>query len=366
ADRFRRNAPRGRPPRSVGSASHRGRTADDPPTRQPRAAGRRAAPDAEPHAGDRLLDPQQLAASAPGDRVAARLLLHGSRARALPRQCLHAARLPRSRLPPHPVDDGPGRAARPPGNRAHVRQEAPRPGARHRADRFGQVDDACLADQRDQRDARRAHPHHRGPDRVPAQAQALRGQPARSRRRCPELRSRAQSGAAPGPRRDPRRRDARHGDDRHGADRRRDRPPGLRDAAHAGRATDDRPHHRRLPRQPAGAGPHAAVGRPAGRGDPDADPHRRRAGPLRGVGDPHPDARRAQPDPRAQDAPDLLADPDGRRARHADHGHVAGHAGARSEDLGGHRRSTLEQSVRAAPAAPDGRRGPRTAVGRGL
>ena len=86
-----------------------------------------------------------------------------------------------------------------------------------------------------------------------------------------ELGSDAQSFAAgpegrpaPGPRRDPRRRDARPGDDLHRPDRGRDRPPRLRDPAHAGRAADDRPHHRRLPRPPAGPGPRAALGRAAG------------------------------------------------------------------------------------------------------
>ena len=45
------------------------------------------------------------------------------------------------------------------------------------------------------------------------------------------------------------------------ADRRRDRPPRLRDAAHAERAADDRPRHRRLPRRAAGPGSRPA--RPA-------------------------------------------------------------------------------------------------------
>ena len=58
---------------------------------------------------------------------------------------------------------------------------------------------------------------------------------------------RAQARAAPGPRHHPGRRDARPGDDLGGPDRRRDRPPRLRDPAHAGRRADDRPHHRRLP-----------------------------------------------------------------------------------------------------------------------
>ena len=72
--------------------------------------------------------------------------------------------------------------------------------------------------------------------------------------------------------------------------RRRDRPPGVRHAAHLGRAADDRPHHRRLPAAPAGAGPHACSpnappGRllPAAAADALGRPHRR----LRGA-----DARR--------------------------------------------------------------------------
>ena len=89
--------------------------------------------------------------------------------------------------------------------------------------------------------------------------------------------------AAPGPRRDPRRRDARPRDDLDRADRGRDRPPRLRHAAHAGRAADDRPHHRRLPRPPAAPGARAALGRAAGRHDPAAAADRRRLGPRRGL-----------------------------------------------------------------------------------
>ena len=58
---------------------------------------------------------------------------------------------------------------------------------------------------------------------------------------------RAQARAASGPRRHPGRRDARPGDDLGRADRGRDRPPGVRDPAHAERGADHRPHHRRLP-----------------------------------------------------------------------------------------------------------------------
>ena len=190
-------------------------------------------------------------------------------------------------------------------------------------DGLGQVDDARLDHQRDQRDARRAHPHHRGPDRVPAQPQEVHRQPARAGGGRAVLRARPQGRAAPGPRRDPRRRDARHGDDRHGPDRGRDRPPRLRHAAHPGRAADRGPHHRRLPAGPAGSGARPAGHRPPGHRDPDPDPDRGRRRPLRRGRGARPDPGRAQPDPRGQDASDLLADPDGRPARHADDGRLA-------------------------------------------
>ena len=79
---------------------------------------------------------------------------------ALPRQHLLPARHARRRLPPDPVRDGADREARPAAGRARVRHEAARHRPRDRPDRLGQVDHARLADQRDQRDARRAH-HHR-------------------------------------------------------------------------------------------------------------------------------------------------------------------------------------------------------------
>ena len=76
--------------------------------------------------------------------------------------------------------------------------------------------------------------------------------------------------AAPGPRRDPRRRDARPRDDLDRADRGRDRPPRVRDAAHAGHGADGRPHRRRVPARAAAAGARPAVGRAAGHRDPAA------------------------------------------------------------------------------------------------
>ena len=55
-------------------------------------------------------------------------------------------------------------------------------------DRLGQVDHARLDGRPDQRGARGAHPHDRGPDRVPAPPQEVHRQPARGRRRRDRLR----------------------------------------------------------------------------------------------------------------------------------------------------------------------------------
>ena len=119
----------------------------------------------------------------------------------------------------------------------------------------------------------RAGPHHdrRGPDRVPAPAQALHRQPARGRcghaRRSPQALKHVL-------RQDPdvilvgEMRDLETISTAH--HRGRDRPPGVRDAAHAGRAADDRPHHRRVPAAPAAAGPGAAGDDAAGRRHPAA------------------------------------------------------------------------------------------------
>ena len=74
----------------------------------------------------------------------------------------------------------------------------------------------------------------------------LHRQPARDRAGRIELRRSAEGCAPPGPGRDPRRRDARPRDDLDRAHRRGDRSPRLRHPAHAERAVDDRPHHRRL------------------------------------------------------------------------------------------------------------------------
>ena len=130
-----------------------------------------------------------LAAPGARDRLAARLRLQRPGRRPLPRQHLLPARHARRRVPPDPVRDGADRAARPAAGRARVRQEAARDRARDRPDRLRQVDLARVADQRDQRDARRAHPHDRGPDRVPAPAtsaaSSTSARSARTRRPSP-------------------------------------------------------------------------------------------------------------------------------------------------------------------------------------
>jgi hypothetical protein len=65
--------------------------------------------------------------------------------------------------------------------------------------RLGQDDHPGQPARSRQPDPARPHRHDRGPDRVPAPPQAVRGQPARGRRRHQRLRRGAQAGAAPGP-----------------------------------------------------------------------------------------------------------------------------------------------------------------------
>ncbi len=79
-------------------------------------------------------------------------------------------------------------------------------------------------------------------------------------------------------------------------------------------------------------------------------PDRRRSGPLRRRGGARAHVGRAQPDPRRQDPPDLLVDPDRRRARNADDGLVAGEPRARRPDHHGHGRDALLAARGDAPA----------------
>ena len=137
-------------------------------------------------------------------------------------------------------------------------------------DRLRQVDHTGRPDRPGQPHAPRPHHDGRGPDRVPAPAQGLPGQPARGRRGHPLLRGGAQARAAAGPGHHPGRRDAGPGDDLGRPDGRRDRSPRLRHPAHPGRRADDRPGDRRLPGRAAGAGAHHARRRDPGRRVPDA------------------------------------------------------------------------------------------------
>ena len=288
--RFRRPAdggrqpPRLRPPPERRSPPHRPRPRrTGPPDRVPEAV-------LHGHARNRVFDPHQRAAAASGDRLAAGLRLLGARSRPLPCQRLLPARLPRRGLQADPLRAELDRRPRPAGGGTRDGPSASRLRARHRPDRVGQVHLAGGHDRRDQHHPRGAHPHDRGPDRVPARAQEVHRQPARAGRRRAELRHGPEGGPAPGPRRDPGRRDARPRDDQHGPDSGRDRPPGVRHAPHPGHRPDHRPHHRRVPLLPAGPGARAAVGGAAGHHDPAADPDLRRVrsgGRVRGAR-PHP------------------------------------------------------------------------------
>ena len=157
-----------------------------------------------------------------------------------------------------------------------LRRAAARPGARHRPDRVGQVDDAGLAARHHQ--PHQGRPHHlvRGSDRVPPLAQEGDRQSARGRPGHPLVRLGVEAGPARGPRRDPRRRDARSRDDPHGADRGGDRTPRLRHAAHTVRPADRRPHRRRLPARAARTDPGHAGDDAAGRRHAAARDHRQR------------------------------------------------------------------------------------------
>ena len=190
--------------------------------------------------------------------VRGRLRVLGVGPRPLPRERDAPARLGRpraaARAARHPVVRGARAAARRP--QAHRAPARPRP--RHRPDRLGQDDDARLDDRPHQRRLQPPHRDDRGPDRDPARRQGVDRQPARGRHRHRRLPLRAEAGAAPGPRRDPRRRDARRRDGEDRADRGRDRSPRVLDAAHDQRDRLDQPHHRLLPAARAAAGAHVA------------------------------------------------------------------------------------------------------------
>ena len=97
--------------------------------------------------------------------------------------------------------------------------------------------------------------------------------------------------------------------------RRRDRAHRLRHPAHQLGRRDRQPDHRRLPQGAAGPDPHPALGRDHRHPGPGAA-----APQAEGAGRRLRDARRhpghLEPDPREQDVPDRLVDPDRPQARH--------------------------------------------------
>src|SRR5207237_422925 len=210
----------------------------------------------------------------------ARPLLRRQGARPVSRQQLPAARRRGCRVPHHPLQDlhfpGAGTAS----HHLGAGEEAPRAGAGDRPDRLGQEHDAGVDHRQDQHRAARAHRHRRGPDRVPAPAQELRGEPARGRGGYAQLQEGAQVHPAAGPGRGAGGRDARPRDHRGRAGDLRDRPPRLRDAAHQLLRPDHQPHPRRVPALPAAADPRPALLRARGSGD--AAPHLQgdRPGPV--------------------------------------------------------------------------------------
>ena len=159
----------------------------------------------------------------PRGKPGARLFVRLEEPGAVPRQHLSPARRGGRGLPHHSLGDQGLRRAGPSADRAHALRQAARPGAGDRADRIGEIHHARRHARQDQQRARRAHDHHRGPDRVPAQPQEVPGQPARSALRHAFLRQFAARRAARRPRRGADRRNARSGNHRIGAAHRRNR-----------------------------------------------------------------------------------------------------------------------------------------------
>jgi hypothetical protein len=97
----------------------------------------------------------------------------GQHPRPLPRQRLPPARRHGDGDPLHPGADPEHRGAAPAAAAEEDHHREARPGPGGRFDRLGQVDDAGLDDRLPQPADDRAHPHDRGPDRVPAPAQEV-------------------------------------------------------------------------------------------------------------------------------------------------------------------------------------------------
>ena len=275
---------------------------------------------------------------------------------ALPRQRLLPARLAVGRLPPDPARHAEARA------RSACRR-CSRSSPRSRAASCsspgptGSGKSTTLAAMIDliNEHAARAHPHDRGPDRVPAPAQELHRQPARAGRRRAELRARPEGRAAPGPGRDPRRRDARPRDDLDRADRGRDRPPRVRHAAHAGHRADGRPHRRRVPARRSSSRCACSSRWRSRASSPSSCCRRPTARAARSAAEvlvPTPAVRNLIREGKTHQIYSALQT--GGAARHADDGRLAGRARARAQDHPRARRGALARARGAAP--PDGHR----------
>ena len=255
------------------------------------------------------------------------------------------------------------------GRRAAVRQAA-RPDPRHRPDRLRQDDDPGRDARQDQPREAAPHRHDRGPDRVPALAQEVPRQPARAARRHALLLA---TRCAPVLREDPdvvligEMRDL---ETIESALRIAETGHLTLATLHTNSATssinriiDVFPAHQQS------ADPHAALLRARGDHVPDAARALERQGARHGDGDPRPQRRHPQPDPRGQDPPDLLDDADRPvEVRHADLQPVARHAVPQEADhaRGGalallDARTSCRSSSTAAPASTWPTRRPPTA-----
>src|SRR5436190_2306632 len=146
--------------------------------REHRAPRRLRAADGRGYAAAALPGPFERAPGAARDQAAARFLPLDSRPRAVSRQRVLPARVPRGGLPADPRRAEDARGAGPSRVAPSVGGEAARNRPRHRPDGIRQVDDARRADRRDQPEPVGAHPDGGGPDRVPAPPQAVHRQSA--------------------------------------------------------------------------------------------------------------------------------------------------------------------------------------------
>ena len=225
------------------------------------------------------------------------------------------------RVPARAVPGHPARESRAAAGRDRAVRSAARPGARHRADRLGQVDDARV-DDRSHQHASSAATSSRSRIRSSSSTRTSSAwsTSARSARDTPVVQARAQVHPAPGSRRRPDRRDARPRDDRG----RRSRSPRPATSCFAtlhtnsaiqsiNRIVDVFPSHQQAQIRAVlsfvleGVISQTLIPKASGSG---------RALAVRGDGA---ERRDPEPDPRGQAAPDLFADADRTdEVRHAD------------------------------------------------